>query len=495
MYSVLLVDDEPGALVMMRSIIEKKCNDFYVAATAENGVDALEKMKEIHPDIVITDVQMPLMNGIELVMKIREQYPETFSIIVSGYQEFEYAKAALQAGVCNYILKPIVPSTVQKTLDELADKLNEIFYQERKKIIYSLCSGGILEDAKAKKYFGYERYYVAIIRRNGLPRRFSTDKKIEIYSDIHEQMTIYGRDEMEALYVVPEEILFGQTFEEYILKVQGRETCNHQYVTCIYFGHSITTDELLTHIKELYRALDTVCTVGFNQSLDMDKSQIPKEIEFDYACINYLLGCFENLIKTNQIVKLKENLLSLYRQWRDEKKPQLWLEQVSRQIITVIYKNYQHAAPLIEYEYMQEDAFFFSSSMEELIDTLMEIMFRYVEEPQVQKKVDSPEFFEKIEKYIDEHMAENISLQSICKYFGVSQTYLSKLFRKYAEESFNQYLTEMRMKRAAELLNQNREFFVKDIAELVGYTDQFYFSRIFRSYTGKSPSDYIKSMD
>lgn len=69
---------------------------------------------------------------------------------------------------------------------------------------------------------------------------------------------------------------------------------------------------------------------------------------------------------------------------------------------------------------------------------------------------------------------------------------MSKLFRKYTKESYNQYLTGIRMERAKQLMEANREFFVKDIAEMVGYRDQFYFSRIFRAYTGKSPAEYLK---
>ena len=76
--------------------------------------------------------------------------------------------------------------------------------------------------------------------------------------------------------------------------------------------------------------------------------------------------------------------------------------------------------------------------------------------------------------------------------FAISQAYMSKLFRKYTKESYNQYLTGIRMERAKQLMEANREFFVKDIAEMVGYRDQFYFSRIFRAYTGESPAEYLK---
>ena len=79
--------------------------------------------------------------------------------------------------------------------------------------------------------------------------------------------------------------------------------------------------------------------------------------------------------------------------------------------------------------------------------------------------------------------------------FGVSQTYLSRLFRKYTGLSFNQKLTELRMEKAKRIINENRDFYIREVAEMVGYQDQFYFSRVFRSYVGKSPSEYADELE
>lgn len=105
-----------------------------------------------------------------------------------------------------------------------------------------------------------------------------------------------------------------------------------------------------------------------------------------------------------------------------------------------------------------------------------------------------PEFFQTIKDYLIKHLDENMSLQVICKKFALSQTYLSKLFRKYENQSFNRYLTEMRMEQATRLMKENPDIFVKDVAAMVGYNDQFYFSRIFRSYTGYSPTNYLEKL-
>ena len=491
MFKVIVVDDEPSALDHICTIIKNKNPEYEVIATAENGLEGLEKIKSLQPDLVISDVKMPLMDGIRLVSEIKKEFPGIYTIIISGYQDFEYAKGALQSGVYDYILKPVLPSGMQKVLEELAVILEKNYYLERKMIIHKLVNGKSCEAYRIQKYFPYKDYYCAIIRKNGLLRRFATDSNIEIYSDIHEVMTIYGRDEMEALYILPKELLVGKTFEEYILGVKEKGKSDNQYITMIYSNHSFTVSQLQDKIKELYRTLDTVSVVGLNQVLNIDNPFQLKEIEFNSASIKSILENLECLVRDQQYERLKKELKRLYQTWLEEKKPQLWMEHISRQIIYIVNKYNKESFSLIECEYMMEDAFFYAETIEELIDNLFEIIFKHVKASDEYYKVDTAEFFDSIIGYLECHLSENISLQSICKKFAVSQTYLSKLFRKYVEQSFNQYLTSLRMKKAIEIMQSNTEIYIKDVAAMVGYNDQFYFSRIFRSYTGQCPSDYL----
>jgi two-component system, response regulator YesN len=491
MFKVIAGDDVPSALDHICTIIKNKNPEYEVIATAENGLEGMEKTRLLQPDLVISDVKMPLMNGITLVSEIKKEFPDIYTIIISGYQDFEYAKGALQSGTYDYILKPVLPSVMQKVLEELAVILRKNFYLERKLIIHKLVNGKSCEAGIIQKYFPYKDYYCGIIRKNGLLRRFATGSNIEIYSDIHELMTIYGRDEMEALYILPKELLVGKTFEEYISGVKKKGKVDNQYITMIYSNHSFSVSQLQDKVKELYRALDAVSVIGLNQVLNIDKLYQLKEIEFNSASIKKLLENLECYVRDQQYEKLKKELKRLYQIWREEKKPQLWMEHISRQIIYIVNKYNKESFPLIECEYMLEDTFFYAETIEELIDNLFEIIFKYVKESDEYYKVDTVEFFNSIIWYLESHLSEDISLQAICKTFAVSQTYLSKLFRKYVEQSFNQYLTSIRMKKAIEIMQSESEIYIKDVAGLVGYSDQFYFSRIFRSYTGKCPSDYL----
>ena len=139
MYQVMVVDDEPMAASLIVNIIKQKYNKFEIMGTAYNGEEALELIQERgEPDILITDIQMPVMNGLKLVEETKKQYPNVISVIVSGYQEFEYAKQAIAFGVCDYILKPIVPSEFSKLITRIEEKLKQKYYKERNTLIHKM---------------------------------------------------------------------------------------------------------------------------------------------------------------------------------------------------------------------------------------------------------------------------------------------------------------------------------------------------------------------
>lgn len=123
---ILLVDDEPAALRFLQNAIRFTEVPCQIIGTAEDGKEALEKIALLMPDIVLTDVKMPGMDGISLAFEIRKQYPDILTIIISGYQDFEYLKSAIQSGVADYLLKPVGIDSLKELLTSLVDKVSEI---------------------------------------------------------------------------------------------------------------------------------------------------------------------------------------------------------------------------------------------------------------------------------------------------------------------------------------------------------------------------------
>ena len=493
-YRVVIVDDEPMAVKAIGRVIEKNCPGDEVAGTASNGQEALELIRRVQPDLVITDITMPVMNGLELARTVKTETPDMCFVIISGYQDFEYMRSAIQSGVLDYLVKPIVPSQISAMMRRVNEKLRLQTYQRRNACLRAVCQGKEVCQEEILKRFPYRRYYAALLRENGLPRRFFRGGEPELFGSIEESYSVYGRDSMEELFLIPAYFLSDQSIEQYMEKVSRRQKSEDSYTTLLYYGRSFPPEELPGKIRGLYHGLNALSTVGLTQQVDLDGLSQPVERSAgnDFRELDAVIAELEGYAKTRHYDQMRQKLEKSFERWGAEGRPQLWMEHAARRILALIRMESQDEESLPESEYHLEDAFCYATSVRMLCENLLNIFYRFQEEQKEKPRVDSPEFFGIIQKYLEDHVAQAMSLQSLCDEFAISQTYMSKLFRKYADRSYAQYLTELRMEKAKQLMRESSSLFIKDIAQMVGYRDQFYFSRIFRSFTGKSPADYLK---
>lgn len=492
MYKVIVADDEPTALSHICTIIELKCPNFEVIATADNGESALQKVRELHPDILISDIKMPIMDGITLISKVKEEIPDTLSIIVSGYQDFEYAKGAIRSGVCDYLLKPVKPSSLKDILDQLELKLMTFHYERRNRMIRNLCTGCCIPgQEELEEVFSDRYYYMAIMRKNGIPARFSSRMGIEIFSIQDEKMFVYGRDEMESLYICPQKLLYRTNFKDMILKTIGKSADNTSFITAVIREEPLTPGEFPTVIKELYRKMDKSIIIGKNQTIMLDNQHCQdcsKGFEENH------FECIEYAIQQKDSHKVKKEIQNLLKKWETEKRSQLWVEGKIRYIFCVMHKYSFLQETQESSEFMLDDAFSYAASMDNLCESILGIICQNINEKVRMQSGDKADIYRDITEYLTRHICDELSIQLVCKKFGISQTSLSKLFRTYADCSFNNYLTNIRIEKAKKIIQQDPDVFVKDVANRVGYCDQFYFSRIFHSVAGVCPSDYIEQL-
>ncbi|WP_148409705.1 response regulator [Murimonas intestini] len=484
MYQVLVVDDEPASLKHICNIIKNRCPDFKVADTARNGQIALQKAEEEQPDVVISDVMMPLMNGIELVSEVKKRWPEILSVIVSGYSDFEYAKGAIQSGVCEYILKPVRPSDIEQLMESLRQRLDELYYEKRNSFLKKASGGtGNTVVQEIRRLFPEDLYYAAIYRKNGLPSRFSKGYSADLYSMPQEKIIIYGRDEMEALYLCPENLLNGESFGDYFAKVYARVKEEGAFYTAVVREEPFQPEGLPGILGELYRKLDESIVIGKDQIVTAGQSAGCPALrpgQEDFSMLEYY-------VRKKSAHGIEGEIKRLFGKWEAEVRPQVWVEEKIHYLFGHLYSK----GNLLEFnEFVLDDIFSEAVSMEEVAKNIQTLLI-----PGGELKTAGDrrkEEYEEILQYLDEHLSESISAQSICRQFAMSQTTLSKMFHKYGNSPFSVCLTRIRMEKARSIMNENPEILVKDAAERVGYTDQFYFSRVFHSALGISPSEYLE---
>ncbi len=493
MYKIIVVEDEPTALNHVCMILERKCPQYQVIGTAENGQEALDMIQKEPPDVLLTDVKMPVMDGIQLVTKVKEEFPEILSVIISGYSDFEYAKGALRSGVCDYLLKPLAPSDMKKLMEKLEFRLHAYYYEERNKLLRALCNGSLPEKREVlRKFFPAGRYYVAIYRKNGLRKRFLGNTDVEIFTMEEESLYIYGRDEMEALYLIPETLLFSGDFAEMADGIFLKENKEETYLTAIIYETPFVLEDFPEVAKLLYRELDKTIVIGIDQKVRLTGDSVCEkdiaENEEEQKQLEYV----EYLIQYKEEQKLLLEIEKFFRILYRERRNQIYVEGMVRYIFQLIRKKYLSGQSFMDIEIMLDDAFYYACNMQELTENVLMIVKQCIPELGKEKIGNKEQLFHSITSYLDGHMAESLTLGKICKYFGVSQSTLSKMFRTYEETSFSNYLTKIRIEKAESMMRQDPDAYIRDIADRCGYNDQFYFSRIFRSVTGTCPKEYME---
>lgn len=493
-YTVVVIEDEIVSMEHICAIIAQRCTTFRIIAQCADGLSGLRAIREHKPDLAITDIKMPVMNGLDLLSAASGEFPFLATIVISGYQNFDYVKGALTIGSLDYLLKPITPEKLEAVLERVAKRIDDIRLEQRTTLVQSLLKGLDVQAWKMQKYFPDTSYYAGIIRKNGLPRRFHRSYGVGISPGRDDMMTFLGRDEMEKLYLCPgSKISSSLRLKSMISDVVAKgflDVSGCDYTTVVVVKDAFAITDLCVRVSGLYRTLDSNLIIGCSQifydeqvpGVDMSSAVFDREL---FARIDYFL--YEN-----KFDDFRHEIGTLFEEWRNKRCTQLCVENMVHQIYHHLIKCARKIRNTDTYEFMLDDAFYYASSYNELEESISNIFQQIIRDDYgTFYKVDTPEFFAAVDEYINVHFAESLSLQGCCTVFGISQTYMSRLFRKYTKYSFTGYVKIIRIEKAKKLMREEHSLRIKDIATMVGIKDQFYFSRLFHSVVGMTPSEYV----
>ncbi|MDR0997970.1 MAG: response regulator, partial [Treponema sp.] len=444
-YKLILVEDEPGAAENIRDMIRLYCPRFELAGSAGRG--GLELIRRSRPDLLLTD--MSRIDGLELLKQFRRELPDLAVIIVSPYRDFEYARTAMRQGAADCILKPVDPADLRAALERIIPLLDRQRGRNRLSIIQRLLNNSVVEEGELEKYFTAPAYTAAISRKNGLPSRFSGGVYNPKYSVEGETLDLYGRDEMESIHICPDN---SARSREAFDRINWLHAGVPGYTTAVVCADPFPIEKLPGTIKSLYRILDGSLTIGLNQVISAalpEFRQGRKTGETDAETFKVL----NHYIKESKFDKIRGFFPEFLEKCRQERRPQLYVEKSIRILFERLRFQLNNTAFDDEFEFMIDDAFFYAATYDELTESFQDILDRLLlNRARHINKIDTPEFFESVKEYISLHLAEPLSLQSMCGHFGISQTYISRLFRKYSGQSFINYLRKARIEKAKRYL-------------------------------------------
>jgi AraC-like DNA-binding protein len=425
---------------------------------------------------------MPIMDGIELVTLLKTNYPDLPVIIISGYQEFEYARKALSTGVVDYLLKPIKPQRLSELLTQLVPKLNGLRENATLDRLRRALSGASeVLDQKS----GREEFRGALFRYGGLPSRCYREPAEDTGRAIGPGLyKLGGRDGRESLFLGTVGLWTYQAFVERVSSlVESRtEKCR----ALVFNRDTLRLSTLASEVQKL--------------SQDLDRLIVPGECRIHHGPVVLSPGegwdptvadRLEFAVQRGSKEDLERTVKELTKRWSLKRTALMVAESSLRSYLRLLIRSACSPPPIADLECRLDESISLVEDYDQLTDLAVELSILAAGLSHIpDRKRDIPAFFEEIRRWIADHYADRLNLDLVGERFHISPSYLSKLFRKYEKTSFGEFLTLRRIEAAQTLLLQSPTMPLKDVADRVGIGDPFYFSRLFKSVTGFPPSNF-----
>lgn len=499
---VIVVDDEYLAREGMKRTINWAKYGCVFCGEAGDGCEGIELAEKVRPDLIITDIKMPGIDGIHMAQKIKEKLPDCKFIIITGYDDFEYARGAVKVNAVDFLLKPVDENefinAVEKASKE-CNKTRENIILTREKKLLNIMRGNI----EGKDNIDAELLDIGVCADNILIVNFKNES-YEKYRNSEIIKSIIKKHFPDKSYLVE---------------------CHEDKVALIVSAGIIKdSDDICRAIrniqKEIYEDKKIVITAGVsNINSIYDLSNAYNESKEALKCRMYMgKGSIiyydklkeENLVKWNSIIEIeKEIIIKLKACDRTELEKHLkklyfglfkennidysTIKQTSIHIvlksIDVLYeygispeklfdKNFNIYRSTARLQTIKELYMFVKDVLERVLDCIKENNISAYESG-----------IENALNYIKEHFCENISLSDVAKVAFLNESYLSRKIKKTLGINFTEYITKLRMEKAIEYF-KDPNIKITDAAYRLGYQDYRYFSQTFKKYTGYLPSEW-----
>lgn len=524
-YTVLLADDEEEVIQVIMKKIDWEALGFSVIGYAANGIKALEMVEEFQPDVVMTDIKMPYMDGMELSKRIKEEFPATKILLFTGFDEFEYAKEAVHLEVEEYILKPLNAAELSRVFEQTRLKLEQEINEKRNVEIlkkyyleslpvlrinfYTTLLEGRIRKEEAEKYFeDYQisltgPFFCCIVIHVPLGQASEDMNPMLLSASVQKQAeerlgTAWNARCFPYLGKI---ILIAQLKNESD-SAQLTDDCER---FCRYVRRMIGTDitigigHVCSDIFELAQSYDSAKeAVSYRAVYGVSRAINIKEIAPEHICRteNKSEAELTNLFKIIRLGENEEIGAAVDKYLKCIFFPEKSLQQHYIDIMELISALYRFA----ENNDINSEAYLgdmrgkymdiLGMEPDRLRKWFINISLFFQEQLISARKQSTKSFVSKAKNFVRQNYSdEGISLDSVCDVLGVSNAYFSSIFKKETGNSFVGYLTDFRMEQASRLLIEtNEKSYI--IAKRVGYTDPNYFSYVFKRRFGVSPSKY-----
>ena len=534
LYSIILVDDEEEVRKSIIKQIDWESAGFQVVGDAENGEDALEKIEVLEPDVVLTDIRMPYMDGLTLAEKIRQRYPSTKVVIFSGYDDFEYAQKAIKLNVTEYILKPVNVEELTSILKRIKSNLDEEIEEKRNvsrlrenyrkslpiireqyfnDMVHRRLADDLIE-SKLREYdipiTGARKWIIAAIDVE------KSDDRSKKTLSLHEEEELIP---ISVMQIVREKLksycrfsLFQSTAEAGMVVIAALDDDNTttglidvlgdicketkrilEVPVTIGIGHSVTgLSKIAGSYQSAVEALGYKAVVGSGITIyinDMEPVGSGK-LEFDNSDESDFISAvkFGPDEKIEAVmVRISGKLESARVHYRQQ---QVYVFGVLNTVIQMIQQYDLNLEEILGGELEYLSVIDKLQKREEFGEWLLKTARKMNQAINQERDMTTRQVIQQAKQYImDNYQNPDLSVEMICRHLHMSPAYFSTMFKKETGQAYIAYLTEIRLNKAVELLNKTDDK-TYVIASKVGYQEQNYFSYVFKKKFGVSPTKF-----
>lgn len=496
---VLIVEDEFIMRQGMKHMLEWEKEGFTIVGEATNGQEALEKIEELKPNIIISDIVMPILDGVDFSKVVQKKYPDIQIIILSSYDNFDYVKNTFLHGVIDYILKPTLnPSQLINTLKKAVKKIPGFELAQNENIDcnnlierYLLGFDSKINESKIFEFFPDTCFRILGINLKHICGRDKELRK-KITSEFEEFLSENKKYKYSKILINDDELLYIINYKisnnsniveelEQFIKLNLLIQENIFFVITPMFNNirdikSIYNKKLKEYLLQKFYYKDSIL-------LNTDTI----EERFDYEKFDYEL--YLNSIKHkefNEAIDMIKNYSEYAINMKmDEYKLKNLIKNLLYNIIIPLEEYRIEADELRQAYFKKIDNTIYFSNLIDVINSIISDLKEIIS----QNVINEEDVIKDILEYINKNYKEPLDLGYISKIFNFNYYYLSSYFNNYCKEGFSEYLNRIRVEKACNLL-MKKNLYVSEVSSMVGYSDHSYFCRVFKKIKGYTPSSY-----